>query len=152
MGERQILTSTIFCKTPLHLPNVAPGIDSCETWPAKKKSETKDICWKNFFWIFQKMKLVSYWSSGLLFELLSLCTQLQYIYLYCTAVKSGMNEMRKYMVKLISTEICLKSWEFKDVKRDIPMCQSHSTRPHNAKQALYVIIHSWKCNIQVHKS
>ena len=108
----------------------------------RKKSETKDICWKNFFWIFQKMKLVSYGSSGLLFELLSLCTQLQYIYLYCTAVKSAMNEMRKYMVKLISIEKCLKSWEFKDVKRDIPMCQSHSTRPHNAKQALYVIIHS----------
>ena len=23
---------------------------------------------------------------------------------------------------------------FKDVKNDIPMCQSHSTRPHNAKK------------------
>ena len=26
--------------------------------------------------------------------------------------------------------IFLKSWGFKDVKYDIPMCQSHSTRPH----------------------
>ena len=35
--------------------------------------------------------------------------------------------------------IYLKSWGFKDVKYDIPMCQSHSTRPYNEKRTLYVI-------------
>ena len=40
-----------------------------------------------------------------------------------------------------------KSWGFKDVKYEIPMCQSHSTRPQPIqlvptmqKNALYVII------------
>ena len=36
--------------------------------------------------------------------------------------------------------IFLKMWGFKDVKYDILMCQSHSTRPHNAKKARNVII------------
>ena len=31
--------------------------------------------------------------------------------------------------------IFLKSWGFKDVKYDILMCQSHSTRPHNTKKS-----------------
>ena len=65
------------------------------------------------------------------------------------------NEMRKYMVKWISTEkylrdptyaIFFKIW-IEDVKYDIPMCQSHSTRPQPIqlvptmrKKTLYVII------------
>ena len=45
--------------------------------------------------------------------------------------------------KISWTEKCLKdptyaifleSWGFKDVKYDIPMCQSHSTCPHSAKK------------------
>ena len=54
--------------------------------------------------------------------------------------------------------IFLKSWVFKDVKYDIPMCQYHSTRPQPIqlvptmqKKALYVIIsvqNSWKLGSQ----
>ena len=74
-----------------------------------------------------------------------------------TAVMSRKKKLEsKVHVKLIWTEmnpldptyaIFLKSWGFKDVKYDIPMCQYHSTRPQPIqlvptmqKKALYVII------------
>ena len=53
----------------------------------------------------------------------------------------------------------LKGWGFKDVKYDIPMCQSHSTRPQfiqlvttMQKKALYVIISGEIPENWVHKS
>ena len=55
--------------------------------------------------------------------------------------------------------IFLKSWVFKDVKYDIPMCQCHSTRPQPIqlvptmqKKALYVIISAEIPENLVHKS
>ena len=65
-------------------------------------------------------------------------------------------ELQDIFKKKVGTEKCLKyptfaiffkSWGFKDVKYDIPMCQYHSTRPQPfqlvptmQKKALYVII------------
>ena len=69
---------------------------------------------------------------------------LLYHSLYHRTHCSGINEKRKCTVKLIFTEKYLKpltfaiNWEFKDFRYDIPICQSYSTRPSNARSFLFL--------------
>ena len=78
-----------------------------------------------------------------------------------TAVSAGLGRVAKYMQKMLNRKdprfaIFLKSWGFKDVKYDISIFHSHSTRPQliqlgptTQKSSLrhHFRRHSWKFNL-----